>query len=266
MGSRKDTEDKAQPFDGRTQAYAKYTKVQYGQKLHEWFLKQGTQDEVPNEEQVQVLQTIGNLILEEIALAKEGSDRRQKIFASAAADPREEPLLGLVLGLPGTGKSRVIAWIRSMFMEVFEWEHGVEFQCVAFQNRVALSMGGETLHTAGDIGARGYESNRQLTHTDIDPLFSRNQHLRWILIDECGMIPDELLGVFANIYADAARDTRYKRRTDGSSRIFGGYNVLASGDFLQLPPIPSRAAVFLPAKVRELWRYSTSFGDVEMIV
>ena len=53
----------------------------------------------------------------------------------------------LIHGNPGTGKSRVITWIWRLFMEAREWTHGVQFLCVAFQNKVAHAMGGSTLHS-----------------------------------------------------------------------------------------------------------------------
>ena len=34
-----------------------------------------------------------------------------------------EPLLALVHGLPGTGKSRVLRWIRDTFEEALGWKH-----------------------------------------------------------------------------------------------------------------------------------------------
>ena len=54
-------------------------------------------------------------------------------------------------GLPGTGTSAVIAWIIRMFEEARGYTNGVEFVCVAFQNRVAHTMKGSTLHHAGDV-------------------------------------------------------------------------------------------------------------------
>ncbi len=107
-------------------------------------------------------------------------------------------------------------------------------------------MGGVTIHSSGEIPVGGQYANRRLEHLDVDVLFTKNQHLRWILIDEALMIPDELLGQYAANFESAARDTRYRRRADSSPRIFGGYNVLLFGDMNQLPPIPSSTALFIP--------------------
>ena len=172
----------------------------------------------------------------------------KRLHGLAEDDPREEPLRGCCHGLPGTGKSRVIKWIIRMFKEALKWKHGVEFQCVAFQNTVAAAMDGLTLHSSGDIQIGGAADARRLEHTDIDVLYSRNQALRWIIFDEIFMIPDELLGTFSEHLTDAAADSsRYKRRLDGSTRMFGGYNYLMLGDMNQLPPIPASAALFIPA-------------------
>ena len=88
-----------------------------------------------------------------------------------------------------------------MFTEAMDWSHGVEFLYVAFQNRVAYAMGGTTLHSAGDLSV-GAEY-KSLSHTDVDVLFTRNQDLRWVLVDECFMLPDELFGTFEQQLAEA---------------------------------------------------------------
>ena len=106
-------------------------------------------------------------------------------------------------------------------------------------------MGGTTLHAGGDIAVGG-QSSRQLHHTDVDVLFTRNQHLRFVLVDEIGMIPDDLLGAFAEHYTEAAAQTRFSKRADKSNRVMGGYNLLMFGDLYQLPPIPASAAVSTP--------------------
>ena len=106
-----------------------------------------------------------------------------------------------------------------MFMEALGWQHEQEFLCVAFQIRVAHAMGGNTMHAGGDITVGG---QRVLDHTDIDILFTRNQYLRWVIIDELPMVPDELLGAFEHHLADAAVESRYKHRADKSVRLSGG--------------------------------------------
>ena len=123
------------------------------------------------------------------------------------------------------------------------WEHGVDFMFVAFQNRVAYAMGGETLHTAGslDIGSRP-----RISHTDIDFIL-QNRHLKCIIMDEMGMISDLLLGAFESSLTDASdREPRYKMRRKLMRRLFGGYNVLTFGDFGQLTPLPPGGAIFRP--------------------
>ena len=108
----------------------------------------------------------------------------------------EEPLRGFIHGSPGICKSRVISGVCRLFTEALEWKHGVEFLCVAFQNRVAHAVGGTTLHAAGDIPIGGNDGCRALVKSDVDIMFTRNQHLHWLIFDECFMIADELFGHF----------------------------------------------------------------------
>ena len=120
--------------------------IAYGRLCHQWFAKLHTEEERPNVQQLQILTTVRDRILLEFALEKEGPHLLRKVLKKNMVDTREEPLRGLIHGLPGTGKSRVIKWICRLFTEALGWEHGVEFVCVAFQNRVAHAMGGYTLH------------------------------------------------------------------------------------------------------------------------
>ena len=133
-----------------------------------------------------------------------------------------------------------------MFTEAMVVTSGVELVCVAFHNRVAHTMHGATLHSAGDAPVCDCGQDQQLQHTGVDLLYVRNQSPRWILIDEVFMIPNDLLGTFAQHFAGAAMESQYKIRADESRQVFGGYNLMIFGDTLQLPPIPSSAALFLP--------------------
>ena len=70
-----------------------------------------------------------------------------------------EPLLDVVHGYPGTGKSAVIAWMRSLMEEGLGWEHGVHFVCLAFQNAMAAQINGHTVHHWSGIPARNDDGN-----------------------------------------------------------------------------------------------------------
>ena len=67
-----------------------------------------------------------------------------------------------------------------------------------------------------------------------------------MIIDELPMVPDERLGAFASHLADAASPSRYHKQADGPARFFGGCNLVAFGDFYQIPPIPSSASLAIP--------------------
>ena len=155
-------------------------------------------------------------------MEKEGPEIDKRLPNSQAVQDREEPLRGLIHGLPGTGKSRVLNWLRRLLVEGMQWEHGTEFVFVAFQNKVAHAMGGVTLHSCAELTVGAGKASRTLQHTDVDTLFTRNQHLRWIIMDEVFMIPDDLLGNFAGKFQEAVRGTRFKKRKDKSLRPFGG--------------------------------------------
>jgi len=197
---------------------------------------------VPTKEQMLVLEKVRDRVLLEFRRWKESDmvkglpyEERQKL---------EDPLRGLVHGLPGTGKSKVIQFIRRFFVEALGWEYGVDFIFVAFQNRVAYAMGGETIHTAANLEV----GNRpRVSHTDVDVLTTRNRDLKFVLVDEVGMISDLLLGAFETSLSDAtSREKYFKMLDDDIQRLFGGYNVLMFGDFSQLTPLPPGGPIFAP--------------------
>ena len=105
-------------------------------------------------------------------------------------------------------------------------------------------MNGTTLHSGADL-PRPQAHGQESPATDIDNLFTKNQALRWIIIDEISMVSDRLLSQAEQNLRAASSSTR-RRRGQGSGRIFGGYNVLVFGDWWQLPPIPGSRALFLP--------------------
>ena len=120
--------------------YAHYSQIEYKKLLDDWFTRVENEKDRPNERQRQILHKMRERILCEFELFTEGPDLQRKLLKKTSEDEREEPLRGLIHGLPGTGKSRVIKWLCRMFGEALKWEHGNEFVCVAFQNRVAHAI------------------------------------------------------------------------------------------------------------------------------
>ena len=81
-----------------------------------------------------------------------------------------EPLRMLIQGLPGAGKSQVIAWIRKLFEEVLGWRHGREFVCLASMNTMAALIGGFTIHAWGDVPVNDQSGRNQakVCHGTVD--------------------------------------------------------------------------------------------------
>ena len=211
-----------------------HLRVQEIRKAAETWLDRVLQEEeAPNDEQLPILRhVIGQVLAEE-------------------ADPqcqRCEPLIELIHGEPGTGKSQVLKWIVGLFTEVMGWKHEVHFMCVAFQNSMAAAIKGTTLHSGADLPL-ATEDGKCKTHTDIDQLWLKIQCLRWVLIDEISMVSAQLLHLFLERMRDATREPNtYKIRfSDGTVRLGGGYNFLFFGDWWQIAPVTGTPLFQVPS-------------------
>ena len=111
---------------------------------------------------------------------------------------KEEPLLGLMHGPPGTGKTDVIKWTQRMFQETLGWRHGVQYVSLAFLNSIAANLDGFTIHSWAGIPV-GEEEGTAGTK-DTTKMSTKCQCLRFLLIDEISMISAELLATLeANV-------------------------------------------------------------------
>ena len=148
-------------------------RVDYKQRLKTWLQQLLLEKEKPNTQQLDILKAVKDRLLVEIQLEIEGPELRRKHQPHLFSTDCEEPMRALIHGLPGAGKSRVINWIRRLFMEARDWTHGVQFLCVAFQNKAAYAMGGSTLHSAGDLPIGGSSNASKLAHQDINEVFTK---------------------------------------------------------------------------------------------
>ena len=157
----------------------------------------------------------------------------------------EDPFCNLLHGPPGTGKSRLIMWIRSYFEKVWDWEHGVQFVILAPMNTMANNVGGETMHSWGEIPfARDdgkVNTRNQSAAVDLSSMCLKCEALRFLIIDEIENAGADALAVLEMHVTSAANKKLYpfrpKVRGAMRPRLFGGVNTLVCGDWWQLPPV-----------------------------
>jgi ATP-dependent DNA helicase PIF1 len=148
----------------------------------------------------------------------------EKRFAAAAIGGRN----CFLTGMAGTGKSTTLrAFIRDSIKRV---------DVTAPTGVAALNVGGMTIHRfcgmllgpqRGQSNEEYYEVLRRDTRKSILAGFNRVRRCEVLVIDEISMLPGRQLDFVEYLF----------RRLRGSDEAFGGCQVIATGDFLQLPPV-----------------------------
>ncbi|KAH8073290.1 PIF1-like helicase [Aureococcus anophagefferens] len=148
-----------------------------------------------------------------VAPPRAGADRRRRARASA-----------FLTGNAGTGKTTTM---HRLILELRRRQRGEGRVFVtASTGAAAVLVGGTTLHSFAGVG-RGDGSAEQLAAKLSKPARKRWRQCASLVIDEISMIDGALLDKIDAV-ARAAR---------GNARPFGGVQVLACGDFAQLPPV-----------------------------
>ena len=102
------------------------------------------------------------------------------------APPLSQPLIWLVHGRPGVGKTDgVLKPIKALF-ERCGYKQGVDFEFAALQNLNAASFGGSTLHQA--LGLETGGAKRRKGQASLAALAKRVSRWRWLVIDEISMV------------------------------------------------------------------------------
>ena len=124
----------------------------------------------------------------------------------------------LITGPGGTGKSFLLWQLQRHF----------DIEICGSTGVAAVNVGGVTLHSWAGLGladrpaivlADNVRNNKKA--------LQRIMHTKILAIDEISMVSAELLGKLDEVF-------RYLRNSD---EPFGGMQILAIGDFLQLPPV-----------------------------
>ena len=161
-----------------------------------------------------------------------------------------QPLLRLVHGLPGSGKSKLLEWISSYFEHVWQYTHSREFMFLAPLNSMASNIGGATLHSWGQVAWKDKRGNFMIPANrsqieEIPALGTKCGALRFLFIDEVEAVGAELLGQLEHnvrAHISSQNSFKYADKEQRYPRFFGGVNVVLLGDFWQLRP-PGQIAI-----------------------
>jgi ATP-dependent exoDNAse (exonuclease V) alpha subunit len=168
-----------------------------------------------------------NTIWENYAQVADEAITSEKRFAAAAQAGRN----CFLTGIAGTGKSTTLrAFIRDSIKRV---------DVTAPTGVAALNVGGMTIHRFCGmmLGPQPGQSNeeyfallRRDLRKSIKAGFNRVRRCEVLVIDEVSMLPGRQLDFVEFLF----------RRLRGRDEAFGGCQVIATGDFLQLPPVRTK--------------------------
>jgi len=190
-------------------------------QLREWLNSDAVHGHT-NAKQFEFLEHVVERVLVEYDLVKPEDTRRKSI----------EPLIWLLHGPPGTGKSHVLKFLRQLFNEILGFVQGIDYEFTAFQAVNAKDIKGKTIHHALglSVGTQAHESISAETA-------KRIANWRWLITDEISLVQARLLAMTEHrLRSVVPSANEWKHNAVGTVRPFGGINVVFTGDFHQLPP------------------------------
>jgi len=126
-------------------------------------------------------------------------------------------------GAAGSGKTHVL----NTYIEYLK-ERGVCVAVTASTGIAATHLGGVTIHSWSGIGIKDDLSDYDIELlTQKEHLWKRYDKTKVLIIDETSMIHGRVFDAL----------DRLARAMKGNDSVFGGMQVVLSGDFFQLPPI-----------------------------
>eukprot|EP00913_Durusdinium_trenchii_P028882 g27080.t1 len=115
---------------------------------------------------------------------------RNLISAEDANKYCREPMLHLLHGPPGTGKSHCLLFLREIF-NLLEYKQGIDYEVVAFQAVNASALAGKTIHHACGFNTDQYNASE--AGAVAATTAKRISYWRWLFIDEVSMVGARLL-------------------------------------------------------------------------
>ena len=153
--------------------YARYSEA----AANKWLEKIKKEVISPNEEQEKYLKAV---------MARCSLEARE-MARMRPQETKSSPETIALLAPPGTGKSECIKWTTRFFKECLQWTEGVQYQCLASQNRMAALIGGTTLHSWGEVPVDTENTKfkeKKKSKDGHSEMFMKCVSMRWLLIDE----------------------------------------------------------------------------------
>ena len=180
--TKKDRDAHDAPFDHERDAAASFNPPGGSERnLDNTMMSIMESSKKPNQKQEEFLRHFVGRLKFEWLEKQQGNVNDSSELSGSRSSSTKEPLLDLVHGFPGTGKSAVIGWMRQLMEDGLGWEHGVQFVCLAFQNSMAAQINGHTVHHWSGIPV---QSDSGSSTGDKHKQSIKCKALRMIIIDE----------------------------------------------------------------------------------
>ena len=150
-------------------------------------------------------------------------------------------------GGAGTGKSHLIKCIHYEFDKILtaqkENPDSPIVLLVAYTGTAAYNIGGQAIHSALGINK---SMGKSLVEEQANTLRCKLQNLQLLIIDEVSMVSTPMLNLIHSRLQQI-------KQPSSQSAVFGNINILAVGDFYQVPPVAAKPLTSNYASLTDLW-------------
>jgi hypothetical protein len=160
----------------------------------------------------------------------------EKIIKKLTEIGAKEQLVMFITGPAGAGKSTAITVAQSFCFEFckavgINWDDNT-FLFTALTGCAASLFGGMTIHSTAHLQKKQNRFN--------DAITSPWKGVKILIVDEVSMATQELMNKLSHHMNLFKRATASKKKDIKPNMVFGGYNVIFSGDFRQIPPVGAK--------------------------
>lgn len=159
------------------------------------------------------------------------SDKQQLVFDSVVNGNNV-----FLTGPGGTGKT---ALIREIYDDSIKTNKCIQLTAMTGVAAIQLHENAKTLHSWAGIGLGDYPIDKYIVKIrGSKALLDKWKKIEILIIDEVSMLPEDLFDKLEEI-------ARIIRNND---KVFGGIQVVMSGDFYQLPPVKNNSKFCFESK------------------